>query len=233
MIDRPKPPFYELEFSSDATFWTEGDAITRRVYLMPVSTPSEFLAFGVLAPSYAELSTVVFVARGRVREELGSFISRMVQDGAIVELFIWPPLPMWLVNEYVKGPPYEGKEYDDPPPPPINGLVPVPGDTTEYEPTGGGTLWTAGDASSRRAILVPVRDPAEFLAFGVLGSEDTVYFALRGTVKDELGNFIAQMTREVARVELYARPKQLEGVLHKYLSEQDTGTASPQDKPGR
>lgn len=126
MKDKPQLPYYELEFSSDAPFWTVGDASTRRVYLMPVPIPSEFLAFGVLGPE----NTAIFVARGRVREDLGSFIARMVQDGARVELYTEPPLPKWLVDYYTKGPPHEGKEYDDPPDQPTPGAAPGEGSTT-------------------------------------------------------------------------------------------------------
>lgn len=126
MSNKPKPPYYELEFSSDATFWTEGDASSRRAWLMPVPTPSEFLAFGVLVPS----KKVLFVARGRVREDLGGFIDRMVRDGATVELYARVPLPASFVNDYVKGPPYEGHEYDEPPKQDIPGMAPTPGTMT-------------------------------------------------------------------------------------------------------
>jgi hypothetical protein len=129
--DKPKLPYYELEFSSDATFWTVGDASTRRIYLMPVPIPSEFLAFGVLDPD----NTAVFVARGRVREELGSFIARMVQDGARVELYAEAPLPKWLVDLYIKGPPHEGKEYEEPPPQPTPGAAPTKSSTTTQKTT--------------------------------------------------------------------------------------------------
>jgi hypothetical protein len=123
---KPKPPYYELEFSSDATFWTEGDASSRRTYFMPVPTPSEFLAFGVLVPS----KKVIFVARGRVREEMSGFIDRMVRDEATVELYAKPPLPASFVNDYVKGPPHEGHEYDLPPDPSNPGLTATPGTMT-------------------------------------------------------------------------------------------------------
>ena len=219
MSETPKPPFYELEFSSGVTFWTAGDSSTRRTYLMPVSTPSEFVAFGALGP---DNTTVVFVARGRLREDLGSFIARMVQDGSSVELYVWPPLPGDLVIEYTKGPPHEGKEYDDPPNQPIPGMVPVPGEVAEYEPTGG-ELWTAGDAFSRRALLTPLSNTSEFMALGVLGTEDTVYFALKGPVREELGAFIAQMTQEGAKVELYAEPPLPDTVLSRYLTEPPPG----------
>jgi hypothetical protein len=126
LSDKPKPPYYELEFSSDATFWTEGNASSRRTYLMPVPTPSEFLAFGVLVPS----KKVIFVARGRIREDLGGFIDRMVRDAATVELYARPSLPASFVNDYVKGPPHEGHEYDLPPDPSNPGLTATPGTRT-------------------------------------------------------------------------------------------------------
>jgi len=225
LSDKPKPPFYELEFSSDAPFWTGADASTRRTFLMPVSTPSEFLAFGVVGPS----SQVLFVARGRVREHLGDFIARMVRDEAGVELYIRPPLPGWIIREYTSGPPHEGHEYDEPPRPPIEGLAPVSGNIGDYEASSSAPSWPEGGASSRRTLLVPLRDPAEFLALGVLGSADTVFFALRGWVKSELGDFIAQAAREGASVELYARPPLPESVVRKYLStEEGAGNAGSQ-----
>jgi hypothetical protein len=113
----------ELEYSGDANLWPPGDASKRRVYLMPVSTPSQFLAFGVLVPE----KTAVFVGRGRLREALGSFVARMVRDGARVELYAKPPLPRWLVNHYTKGPGHEGHEYEEPPDQDIPGMAPVEG----------------------------------------------------------------------------------------------------------
>ncbi len=127
MSKKPKLPYHELEFFSGATtFWTEGDASSRRTWLMPVPTPSEFLAFGVLVPS----KKVIFVGRGRVREDLGRFIDRMAQDGATVELYARVPLPASFVNDYVKGPPYEGQEYDEPPDPSTPGVAATPGTMT-------------------------------------------------------------------------------------------------------
>ena len=125
MRNQPKPPFYELEFSSGTTFWTEGDASSRRTYVMPIRTPSEFVAFGVLVPS----KKVIFVAWGRVREDLGGFIDRMVRDGARVELYARPPLPASFVNDYAKGPPTEGQEIEHPPESSNPGLAATPGTT--------------------------------------------------------------------------------------------------------
>lgn len=211
-MSKPKSPFYNLEFDSEATFWTEGDATSRRTFLMPVTIPSEFLALGVLGTS----KEACFVARGTVREHLGSFIARMERDGSSVEFYARPPLPEWLLKEYTEGPPWEGHEFEPPPPPPYLGLVSQGVD--RYEHFRDADLWTAGDALSRRAILLPVHDPAEFVAFGVVEPSEEVLFAFSGTVREQLGEFISQMVKEGARVELHARSPLPEQLLHQYLS---------------
>ncbi len=210
-MSKPQPPFYELEFSRPATFWSGGDASARRTFLMPVSTPSEFLAFGV----QGETGEVHFVARGRVGDELGDFIANVVREQARVELHVWPPLPGWLLRQYVSAPPWEGHEYEEPPESPVLGLT--ASGVESYERLRDVTLWTAGDALTRRVLLAPVKDPSRFLALGVLGATAQVLFALTGAVQGELGDFIARMGREEARVELYARPPLPESLLHTYL----------------
>lgn len=210
-MNDPKPPFYELEFSTGVTFWSAGDASSRRALLMPARSPSEFLAFGVLGTSEQAL----FVARGRVREHLGAFIDRMVKDEARVELHARVPLPWRLVREYLSLPPYEGHEYENPPPPPVLGLAAQ--DVGTYQHLRGNALWKEGDGSTRRAFIVPVRDPSEFLAFGVLGTSERVLFALKGSVRDELGPFIARMVEDETRVELHPRAPLPEPILRRYI----------------
>lgn len=103
----------ELEFSSrDTTFWTGSDTSGRIVYLMPLKAPSEFIAFGVLP----ETETLVFVAQGRVREDLGNFIEWMRRDEAKVELYARAPLPGYVLREYTKDGGFEGQIVDPPPP---------------------------------------------------------------------------------------------------------------------
>lgn len=104
----------ELEFSNqDTIFWTGGDASGRIVYLMPLpKMPSEFIAFGVVP----QTETLVFVAQGRVREDLGAFIERMRKDDVKVELYARAPLPGSVLNAYIKDGGFEGQIVDPPPP---------------------------------------------------------------------------------------------------------------------
>jgi hypothetical protein len=113
-VSKQEPTFHRLEFANDVTFWTEGETSKRRTFLMPLLSPSEFLAFGVLSPS----DRVLFVARGRVVEDLGDFVARMLRAGASVELYAQPPLPASVWKDYVSDDPYESKNAEPPPPPP-------------------------------------------------------------------------------------------------------------------
>lgn len=212
-MTRQSPPFHDLEFFDGPAFWTEGDALSRRAFLMPTSVPSEFVAFGVLLPS----DKVLFVARGKVEDHLEQFISRMTQEQAEVELYVQAPVPGWLSKQYSSGePPYEGHDYEGPPKGPVNGLVPV---GTQTIPPDGGSQWPAGNVRTRRTLLVPVKEPSRFLALGVQGPAQEVCFAVTGSVQEELGNFIARMGREQSQVELHAKPPLPEPVWRKYLAE--------------
>jgi hypothetical protein len=130
-MSQPKPPFHELEFAGSTPLFPQGDASPRRVFLMPLSNPAEFLAFGVRGPS----EEVVFVARGTVREHLGGFISRMAQEGAQVELYARPPLPGHILHEYTSGGPFETQASESPPPPPDPGTKSPTTTTTKKSTT--------------------------------------------------------------------------------------------------
>jgi hypothetical protein len=198
-VNKPTLPFYNLELSSEPDFWKQGDASTRHIFLMPVSTPSDFLSFGVSGSP----EQVLFAARGTVRDHLGPFVARMVQDKSSVGLYARPPLPAWVLREYASAPPFEGQEYEEPTEQPIQGLL--PGAPKDYEQTRNTPLWTQGDSFTRRTLLLPVKDPAEFQAIGMLRSSDDVLFHVRGLVQEHLGEFIARM-REEASMEFHAQP---------------------------
>jgi hypothetical protein len=67
-------------------------------------------------------------------------------------------------------------------------------------------FWGSSDVSERRVHLMPSpHNPAEFLAFGVVGSPDKVVFVARGPVATRLAAFIDRMQQDEARVELHAR----------------------------
>lgn len=208
-MSKPQPPFYDLKLSSDITFWSEGATAERQAFLMPLANPYEFLGFGVLGKP----QEVCFVVRGTVEEHLGAFITQMRRDGAKVELYTRAPVPGWLLTQYTGGGPFEGHEYEGPPPQPVNGLAPERIDT--FAET---LLWTEVHALSRLALLVPVNDPSDFLAIGMLRQPEKILFVRAGSVRDDLGAFIERMVRDGARVEFHARPPLPESLLLPFLS---------------
>jgi hypothetical protein len=211
-LSKPDLPYYDLEFSSDAPFWSGEEASERRIFLMPTSPSSKFVGFGVARAS----KEVCFVARGVVADHLGHFISRNVREGVRVELYVKPPLPHWLLERYICDPPWEGHEYEKPPNPPVGGLVTT--GVERYAPSPTGALWSEGDGSNRVAFIIPVHDAAEFLALGMLGSQAEEHFIRVGRVEGQLGDFIEQMKREGARVELRTIPPLPEPRLRRYLT---------------
>jgi hypothetical protein len=169
-----QPEFYSLEFFSDANFWTAGDASTRRTFLMPLSSPREFLAFGVLSPS----NELIFVAQGRVVDHLGPFIERMKQEGATVELYARPPLPDDVIDEYTQGGHHEQKETDVPPPAPdALGKVTLSGtSSTPVLLTSRTDLWASVAGDTRRVVKLPILNVAEeWLVFGLVAVETAEY----------------------------------------------------------
>jgi hypothetical protein len=198
-LGEPQTPFYDLEFTGKVDFWAGSDASSRRVFLMPVSTPSDFLALGVHRPS----SQVHFAAWGQLQDHLGDFIAWMARAETTVELYVRPPLAAGILKRYLAGPPIEGTEYEEPPEPPVLGFTST--SATPYEEWGDTPLWTEGDASSRRLLLTPTSSPAEFLAFGLLEPAETALFTFRGSVRDHLGELIARAVRDAAPVELHPR----------------------------
>jgi hypothetical protein len=218
-LSKPKLPFYELEFSGDAIFWTEQGAARRHVFLMPVPIPSEFVAFGVLGEKYEPH----FVARGKVHAHLSDFLARMKQDGARTEIYARAPLPGWLLKKYTDDPHHEGHEHEEPPPPPVDGLV--PGSTDPYERFRHSALWSAEASTARYVFVLPIHGaPSTFLALGTSGPEDRVFFALTGSVEADLGEFVTRMVKEEAQVELRARPPLPDPVLRKYLVDPPVAT---------
>ncbi|HEX8704765.1 MAG TPA: hypothetical protein VF815_38385 [Myxococcaceae bacterium] len=61
-------------------------------------------------------------------------------------------------------------------------------------------IWTQGDASTRRTVIVPLNG-GEFLGFGMLRPWDEVLFVARGRVDEHQEDFIARMEQAGARVE--------------------------------
>ena len=208
-MSQQEPAFYNLEFFGDAAFWNGAGDVSRRTFLMPLSNPAEFLAFGVVGPS----TTVHFVARGRVREHLGEFITRMVRDGATVELYARPPLPWHLVKRYASDEPYESVGTDGPRDPPVNGFMGYGGGAAPSsllpEPISSGSLaWPSGTETTRKVVIMPANNGTEFLAFGVCSSPDLFVFLARGWMGEPLASFTERVTRSNASVERCDWPSQ-------------------------
>jgi hypothetical protein len=195
-LSTQQPTFYDLKFSSDADFWAGSDVSGRCAFLMPVTSPVEFVAFGVIEPS----KQVHFVARGRLKEDLAAFLTVMGRSGERTELYVQAPVPKNMVKRYTGGPPIEHQESEEPSKPPVQGFAPAPG-TPSVEALGG-PLWPEGDASQRRVLLIPTHTPAEFFALGMLSPSNEVVFKLRGSVRDHLGEFITRIVKDHALVEL-------------------------------
>ncbi|NTX07573.1 hypothetical protein [Myxococcus sp. CA040A] len=214
MSTPPPLPVHDLENPPEAPFWTRGDASSRRVFIVPVSPPSSFVAFGALWP--ADLVEVLFIAQGKVEEHLGAFVERMAREDARVELCVWPPLPKEFVAQYATVPPYEGHEYEPPPGTPVRGAA-ADARVDPYSRLRGEPLWAGGDASSRYTYLAPLSDSSQFLALGVTRPSDEVVFAAKGSLVEDLGALIAHALSEQSFVELHARPPLPSEVLGRYL----------------
>ncbi|OJH38336.1 hypothetical protein [Cystobacter ferrugineus] len=203
-----EPAVYNLEFFGDAPFWTGAEERSRRTLLMPLPNPAEFLAFGVSGPS----NTVLFVARGRVREHLGDFLSRMEQASASVALYERVPLPWPFVKRYLSDDPFEGRETESPKGSTDAGFMSYAG--------GAGALWEGPSVdismeptwpeqyhSSRKVFIMPLPGHEEFLAMGVCSSEpepglDLFVFEARGRVAEHLDGFISRMKQSGVKVKL-------------------------------
>ncbi|MDC0709614.1 hypothetical protein POL68_14175 [Stigmatella sp. ncwal1] len=201
-MSKPQPPFHDLEFATVVDFWAGTPSIHRSAFLMPVKAPKEFLAFGVLQPS----RQVHFVARGRLKDHLANFLSRMAQSGAQIELYVRAPVPAGFLRRYASGPPIENQESEDPPEQPVLGLVPT--GATPYTKSHK-AFWPQSEPVSRRVLLAPTHEPAEFLALGLLTSSDNVLFRVNDSVQEHLGKFVTRMVKDGANVELYTQPPAL------------------------
>lgn len=80
-------------------------------------------------------------------------------------------------------------------------------------------FWARGDGTARRTLLMPLSNPFEFLAFGVLAPSNEVLFVARGEVASHLGDFIDQMVQAGASVEFYARPPLPDEILDLYIKD--------------
>ncbi|QRN96792.1 hypothetical protein JRI60_48760 [Archangium violaceum] len=196
-----EPVLYNLKFSVDYPYWRGVEDRSRRVFLMPLSNPAEFVAFGVFDPS----NTVLFVARGRVGERLGDFLERMKRSGADVELYERVPLPWPLVKRYTSDDPFDGSETSPPKGSTDAGRISYAGgagpslwEAVMSVPISDGPTWPAQYVSARKVFIMPLPGHEEFLALGVCtdvpeSGKHLFVFAARGEVAVHLDGFVARM----------------------------------------
>lgn len=215
-MSQQEPAFFDLEFFGDVPFWGDAEGSPRRTFLMPLPEATGFLAFGVVGPS----DTVRFVARGKLREHLGEFITRMDRAGASVELYERPPLPWPFLKRYLSDEDYESYETEGPKNPPVNGIVAYGGGADalhakytgeEVAPISSDSLVWPAENTAREVIVIPLGCTGDFMAFGVCRPQPPVnkelfVFAARGRVDEQLGDFIARMKNGGASVHLHDWP---------------------------
>lgn len=209
-MSHQEPVLYNLKFSVDLPYWRGVEDSSRRVFLMPLSNPAEFVAFGVFGPS----NTVLFVARGRVGERLGDFLERMKRSGAGVELYARAPLPWPLVKRYTSDDSFDGEETDPPKGSTDVGRISYAGGSGSLlwnevmsVPISEEPSWPAQPVSSRKVFIMPLTGHEEFLAMGVctdvpVPGGSLFVFVARGKVVDHLDAFVARMRATGIYVEL-------------------------------
>jgi hypothetical protein len=223
MKSHQEPAVYNLEYFGDALFWEGAGDSRRRALLMPLSNPSEFLAFGVFGSS----DTVHFVARGRVREHLGDFIARMAEAAASVELYERVPLPWSLVKRYTSDDPFDGEEVTPPKESSNGGRIALPGGMGA--PTGNpvilsiseNPIWPSPlDGATREVFIMSLPGHETFLAMGVCTppapAQSQFVFVATGQVAGDLGDFIARMKQAGASVKLCDWPPL--SILQQYVT---------------
>jgi hypothetical protein len=190
-----QPVVYFLERDGDADFWAQAGDATRRTLIMPQPNATEFLAFGVIVPSYE----VLFVARGQVLDHLGGFAAHMAKAGASVELYGRVPLLDSVVAPYIDGVPFPQNETDEPPTLPVSvgdaTLKTSGGNTTLAFVGNESSLWTM-TGSARWVLVTQVPNAtSEYLAFGMVdmgASYWNVNFVAR-VASSGLSNFLSKM----------------------------------------
>jgi hypothetical protein len=202
-MSQQDPNVYNLKYFGNAPFWDGAGQSPWRTLLMPLANPAEFLGFGGYGPS----DTVHFVVRGRVREHLGNFISRMEEAGASVELYQRVPLPWPLVRRYLSDDPFQGLETDPPPPNPGSVTLGGGAELATASSTSSPSLATytpswPQDSFEQQTFIMPLPGQLEFLALGVCkkvveppetGTGNVFVFAGRGEVGTHLGDFLVRM----------------------------------------
>ena len=82
-------------------------------------------------------------------------------------------------------------------------------------------FWERARDAARRTFIMPLRNPFEFLAFGVLSPSEEVLFVARGQVLHHLGAFVGRMAQAGASVELYDRVPLPGSLVERFINGND------------
>lgn len=80
-------------------------------------------------------------------------------------------------------------------------------------------FWAQAGGTARRTLIMPLANPLEFIAFGVLAPLDQVLFVARGEMLAHLGNFLSRMAQAGASAELYTRVPLPDSIVEPYLKD--------------
>jgi hypothetical protein len=80
-------------------------------------------------------------------------------------------------------------------------------------------FWAQAGDSARRAMIMPLTNPREFIAFGVLAPSNEVFFVARGEMLAHMGHFLSRMAQAGASAELYARVPLPGSIVNPYIKD--------------
>jgi hypothetical protein len=96
--------------------------------------------------------------------------------------------------------------------------------------TGDVDFWGQAGDSARRTLIMPLSNPREFIAFGVLAPSNEVPFVARGEVLAHMGPFLGRMAQAGASAELYARVPLPGSIVNRYIKD-DPHDQKEADRP--
>lgn len=91
-------------------------------------------------------------------------------------------------------------------------------------------FWAEAGDSARRTMIMPLSNPREFIAFGVLARSNAVLFVARGEMLAHMGPFLSRMARAGASAELYARVPLPGRIVNPYIKD-DPHEQKEADRP--
>jgi hypothetical protein len=91
-------------------------------------------------------------------------------------------------------------------------------------------FWARAGDLARRTLIMPLSNPREFIAFGVLSPSDEVLFVARGEMLAHMGHFLSRMAQAGASAELYTRVPLPGSIVNRYIRD-DPHDQKEADRP--